>query len=95
MRDVYHHFTHPAEVDASLFRALKPGGLLAVIDFPPSKVLGLIAPIKGAPRNHGGHGVAQQVLIDELTAAGFRVDVIPTDWPGRSYCVVLRRLVGK
>src|SRR5689334_20712222 len=26
MRDVYHHFTHPAEIDASLFRALKPGG---------------------------------------------------------------------
>src|SRR5690349_12788978 len=31
MRDVYHHFTHPAEIDASLYRALRPGGLLAVI----------------------------------------------------------------
>jgi len=37
MRDVYHHFTHPAEIDASLLRALKPGGLLAVIDFPPAR----------------------------------------------------------
>ena len=27
MRDVYHHFIHPAEIDASLFRALKPGGI--------------------------------------------------------------------
>jgi ubiquinone/menaquinone biosynthesis C-methylase UbiE len=91
MRDVYHHFIHPAEIDASLFRALKPGGLLAVIDFRPSKALGIIAPIKGAPKNRGGHGVPQQVLIDELTAAGFQVEVIPTTWPGRGYCVVFRK----
>src|SRR5215469_1878245 len=92
MRDVYHHFAHPAEIDASLFRALKPGGILAIIDFPPSKVLGLIAPIKGVPKNHGGHGVPRQVLIDEVTAAGFQVDVIPPDWPAPSYCVVFRRV---
>src|SRR5262249_49675663 len=91
MRNVYHHFTHPAEIDASLLRALKPGGLLAVIDFPPSKALGLIAPLEGPPRNRGGHGVPQKVLIDELSAAGFQVVVIPTDWPGRSYCIVFRK----
>ena len=91
IRDVYHHFTHPAEIDASLFSALKPGGLLAIIDFAPSKALGLIAPIKGTPKNRGGHGIPQQVLIDELTAAGFQVEVIPTNWPGRSYCVVFRK----
>src|ERR1035437_2879256 len=28
MRLVYHHFSKPAESDASLFRSLKPGGLL-------------------------------------------------------------------
>jgi ubiquinone/menaquinone biosynthesis C-methylase UbiE len=91
IRDVYHHFTHPAEIDASLFRAVKPGGLLAVIDFPPSKTLGLIAPVKEVPKNRGGHGIPQKVLIDELTAAGFKVDVIATDWPGRGYCVVFRK----
>ena len=91
MRDVYHHFTHPAEIDTSLFRALKPGGLLAVVDFPPSKVLGLIAPVKGVPKNRGGHGIPQKVLIDEITAAGFQVEAIPSDWPGWSYCVVFRK----
>jgi len=91
MRDVYHHFTHPAEIDASLFRALTPGGLLAVVDFPPSKVLGRIAPVKGVPKNRGGHGIPQNVLIDEITAAGFHVEVIPSNWPGRSYCVVFQK----
>src|SRR3982750_1867444 len=32
MRRVYHHFTDPAATDAAILRALKPGGLLAVID---------------------------------------------------------------
>ena len=35
LRDVYHHLTRPHEFDASLLAALKPGGRLAVIDFPP------------------------------------------------------------
>ena len=91
MRDVYHHFTHPAEIDASLFGALKPGGRLAVVDFPPSKLLGSIAPIKGVPQNRGGHGIPRKVLIEELTAAGFQVDTIPPGWPGRNYCVVVRK----
>ena len=37
MRLVYHHFTKPAEIDASLFRSLKPGGLLAVVDEDPRR----------------------------------------------------------
>ncbi len=82
---------HPAEIDASLFRALKPGGLLAVIDFPPSKTLGLIAPVKGVSKNRGGHGIPQKVLSEELATAGFQVALVPTDWPGRGYCIVFRK----
>jgi ubiquinone/menaquinone biosynthesis C-methylase UbiE len=37
MRLVYHHLTRPAEIDASLFRSLKPGGQLAVIDEEPAE----------------------------------------------------------
>lgn len=36
LRRVYHHLTHPAETNASLLRALRPGGLLAIIDFSPT-----------------------------------------------------------
>jgi predicted methyltransferase len=93
MRLVYHHLTKPAEVDASLFQSLKPGGLLAVIDEDPSP--GSSIP-EGVPKNRVGHGVPQKILIDELTAAGFQVVTIPDDWPGREpnhqmYCVVFRK----
>ncbi len=92
MRRVYHHFTQPEKLDASLFQALKPGGLLAVIDFPPRS--GLPA-VEDVPKNRGGHGIPQKILIDELTAAGFEVVTIPTDWPDDDYCVIFRKPTSK
>jgi len=35
MRGVYHHLTDPRAMDASLLRALRPGGALAIIDLRP------------------------------------------------------------
>jgi ubiquinone/menaquinone biosynthesis C-methylase UbiE len=35
LRRVYHHLIKPAEFDANIVRSLKPGGRLAIIDFPP------------------------------------------------------------
>jgi len=91
LRRVYHHLTAPVEMDASLLRSLKPGGELAVIDFPPRKWLGLIDPVKGVPANRGGHGIPKKILIEELTTAGFRVEKVLDDWPEDSYCVILRK----
>jgi ubiquinone/menaquinone biosynthesis C-methylase UbiE len=91
LRRVYHHFTAPVEMDASLLRSLKPGGALAVIDFPPRKSLSESDPVKGVPANRGGHGIPEKILIEELTAAGFTVDKIVDDWPDDSYCVVFRK----
>jgi predicted methyltransferase len=88
MRDVYHHLTKPAEIDASLFRSLKPGGLLAVIDMEPAP--GSSIP-KGVPKNRGGHGMPKHLLIDELSAAGFQPLTTGTDWHGEDYCVVFRK----
>jgi predicted methyltransferase len=93
MRLVYHHLTKPAELDASLFQSLKPGGLLGVIDEEP--VTGSSVP-KGVPKNRGGHGVPQQLVIDELTAAGFQVVTARNDWPShdvihQTYCMLFRK----
>ena len=67
MRDVYHHFTFPDEIDRSLVAALKPGGRLVVIDFEPTPGSALPA---GVPANRGGHGVRPETIVDEMTAAG-------------------------
>lgn len=91
LRRVYHHFTAPMEMDASLLRALKPGGELAVIDFAPRKWLSESDPVKGVPANRGGHGIPQKILIEEVTKAGFRVEKVLDDWPEDGYCVILRK----
>jgi len=88
MRRVYHHFTKPAQQDASLFQSLKPGGLLAVIDMLPEKGT---KPPKGVPENRGGHGMPKQLLLDELEAAGFQAVTTPTYWHDEDYCVVVRK----
>ena len=91
LRRVYHHLTAPNEMDASLLRSLKPTGKLVIIDFPPRTWLTVASPVKGVPKNRGGHGIPQKVLIDELTAAGFAVDQIIDDWPEDNYCVIFRK----
>ena len=92
MRQVYHHLTKPAEIDASLFQSLKPGGLLAVIDMEPAP--GSSVP-ECVPKNRGGHGMPKQLLIDELTAAGFQVVETPNYWHDRDYCAVFRKPAGR
>jgi hypothetical protein len=75
-------------MDASLFRAVKPGGLLAVIDEePPANT----KPPEGVPQNRGGHGMPQKLLVEELTSAGFQVVQTLNDWPNHGYCAVFRK----
>lgn len=85
LRRVYHHLTKPAEFDINLVRSLKPGGRLAIIDFPAR---GGLDPVEGVPANRGGHGIPQSVVIEELTAAGLQVEKIVNDWPSNDYCVL-------
>jgi ubiquinone/menaquinone biosynthesis C-methylase UbiE len=85
LRRVYHHLTKPAEFDAALLRSLKPGGRLAIIDFPPRPGL---EPVEGVPANRGGHGIPQRVVIDELTSAGLQLVKTVNDWPPDDYCVL-------
>jgi len=67
IRDAYHHLTQPMDVTRSFAASLKPGGRLAVIDFPPRPNTEVPA---GVPANRGGHGVPPEIVVKEVTAAG-------------------------
>ncbi|HEY2456206.1 MAG TPA: class I SAM-dependent methyltransferase [Candidatus Acidoferrum sp.] len=85
LRRVYHHLTHPKDFDANLVRSLKPGAYLAIIDFPPDNSL---PPVEGVPQNRGGHGIPKKVMVEELTAAGLRVQKVIDHWRAQDYCVL-------
>ncbi len=86
LRHVHHHITHPEEMHASLRRALRPGGRLAIIDFEPFPRLFGIP--KGVPENRAGHGMPLEVLVDELAGAGFELEQRIDDWFRFDYCTV-------
>lgn len=89
MRLVYHHFTRPEEMRVSLHQALKPDGLLAIVDITPQS---LWRDLPGVP-DRGGHGIPPADLIREMTADGFAVISRQDNWNGDEdrFCVVFRR----
>lgn len=88
MNDVYHHFTDPAAMNASILRALKPGGRLVVLDFGPPPGGESAEPARRA--EDGRHGITPAMLESELRAAGF--ESISTETYGfRSSMTVARR----
>jgi len=88
LRHVYHHITRPREFARSLVRSLRPGAYLAIIDFPPDPNL---PHVEGVPKNRGGHGIPEKVMVEELTSAGLHVEKIIGDWSARDYCAIFRR----
>jgi len=89
VRRVYHHFPDPAKMNASFFAALKPGGTLAIIDFEDRKGLSQVR--EEVPKNRGHHGISRSIIIDEVTAAGFKPGDHPADWPNGDYCLIFRK----
>lgn len=65
IRDAFHHFTQPEPMIKSVAAALKPGGRLAIIDFPP-RAKSTVP--EGVPANRGGHGVPPEVIEKEVGA---------------------------
>jgi ubiquinone/menaquinone biosynthesis C-methylase UbiE len=87
MRNVYHHIGDPALMNASLITALRPGGRIVVVDFPPAS--GVTGPA-GRRDIDPAHGVTSQTVIDELRAAGF-VDVCQQEWKSQGMFAVSAR----
>jgi SAM-dependent methyltransferase len=92
VRDAYHHFTQPDEMIRSLAASLKPGGRLAIIDFPPRPNSEVPA---GVRPNRRGHGVPPEVVQSEVGAVLKHVRTI-SDWsadsqPGSLFLVLFRK----
>jgi ubiquinone/menaquinone biosynthesis C-methylase UbiE len=89
MRNVYHHFANPAAMNASIVRALKPGGRVAIVDFEPNR--GRPEAARPADRaSNESHGTTPTSVAGELKEAG--LEVIHTE-PGanRWFMVVARK----
>ena len=95
LRRVFHHFEQPQAMLASLLASLKPGGVIAVVDF--LRESHELARSDATPEDHE-HGVRIDDLIEKMQAAGFDVIGRVEDWPSRvhhgretDFCVVFRR----
>jgi ubiquinone/menaquinone biosynthesis C-methylase UbiE len=92
VRDAYHHFTQPDDMIRSLAASLKPGGRLAIIDFPPRENSEVPS---GVRANRGGHGVPPQVVQAEVGAVLTHVRTIEkwasNSQPAGLYLVLFRK----
>lgn len=77
VRAVYHDFQDRRTLLASLRKNLKPGGLLAIIDFD-----------EGTPEHAGGHGIARRTVQAEVAGAGFELRETYPHWSGNAFCLV-------
>jgi ubiquinone/menaquinone biosynthesis C-methylase UbiE len=88
LRRVYHHFTNPDLMNASMRQSLKPGGLLAVIDFAPDSAES--ADPEGRV-NGNQHGVTSATVVRELSQAGFKLVAVEKGSRPGGFTVVVRR----
>jgi len=88
MRHVYHMMTDPDPMGRSFFRALKPGGTLLILEGDPQPSR---RNAKGVPANRAGMGIDPQIVIDELTAAGFVFERKMPEWTGSDYALLFRK----
>jgi predicted methyltransferase len=88
LRRVYHHFDAPALMNVSMRQSLKPGGLLAIIDFAPDSAE---SPDPGGRDSGNQHGVTSATVASELAEAGFEVVTVENATAGGRYMVLARR----
>ena len=88
VRFVYHHFSDPGLMNASMRQSLRPGGLLAVIDFAPDGA----ESADPAGRTSGAqHGVTVATLVRELRQVGFELVEVQEAIRTSGFMVVVRR----
>jgi len=81
MRAVFHHIADQPAFAASVARAVRPGGRVAVIDFAP-----------GTLWFHGAdHGVRPDAVLTAFQAAGLRLRDRIDDWGGGMFLLVFEK----
>jgi SAM-dependent methyltransferase len=81
LRAVFHHIASRSQFAGDVARALRPGGRVAVIDFPP-----------GTLWFHGAdHGVEPDSVLRAFEAAGYRLRERVDDWGGGMFLIVFER----
>jgi predicted methyltransferase len=76
--DVYHEFSFPYEMGRSMLEALKPGGLLYLVEF---RAEDNSVPIKAV------HKMSEKQAVKELKAAGFQFERNITNLPWQHFLV--------
>ena len=85
MRDVYHHFTDPAAMNASIRTALAPGARVAILDFTPPPGSEARCPADRA--KDGTHGIGRDTLLRELKEAG--LEPAPAEQNGQRWFMIV------
>jgi ubiquinone/menaquinone biosynthesis C-methylase UbiE len=81
MRAVFHHIEDPAALAASVAVALRPGGRVAIMDFPP-----------GALWFHGAnHGVTPEAVTTAFERAGLSLSQRIDAWGGGMFLLAFDR----
>ena len=91
MRRVYHHIGSPRQMNASMLESLRPGGLLAVVDFAPD---GAESDDPEGRDTGDQHGVTSETVAGELRDAGFEIVTIEQRAGSDRFMVVARRAPG-
>jgi predicted methyltransferase len=63
MVDSYHEFSHPREMGVSMFKALKPGGRIALVEYRKEDPSVPIKPL---------HKMSEEQAIKEMEALGLK-----------------------
>ena len=85
MRAVLHHIAAPDAYVRELARAVRPGGRVGIVDFPP-----------GALFMHGAdHGIEPQVVLHAFASAGLELESREDNWGGAMYLFVFRKPVAE
>jgi len=95
LRRVFHHFQRPEPMLQSLYSSLKPGGIIAIVDFLRADTD--LGRSDATPEDHE-HGVRVHHLIEEMEKAGFELVRQVDDWPSQvnhgtetDFCILFRR----